>query len=184
MENNKATEAGSIPALSVTAGQTMNGSGGASQDPSVVPNPKLGMAPLSSELAVAAASNNVPADSHQLSNRPSSDPFQSADPQSTRTSMPPPNDPFQSRPVATDPPQVPTIPPPSETEQAPQANNPPPSLPDTTAPPPDPIPPADPVELPHLPHPNPTPSDPPPVDPPIDADSHPPTVNSDPKEKS
>lgn len=184
MENNKATETGSIPALSVTAGQTINGNGGANQDPSMIPNPKLGMAPLSSELAVAAASNNVTADGHQPSNRSPPDPFQSADPQSTRNSMPPPNDPFQSRPVVTDPPQVLTIPPPSETEQAPQVNNPSSSLPGATAPPPDPTPSADPVEPSHLPHPNPTPSDPPPVDPPIDAASHPPNVNSDQKEKS
>jgi hypothetical protein len=185
MENNKATETGSISAVGLMTGQTMNGNEGANTDPSAIPNPKLGMAPLSSELAVAAASNNVPAEGHQPSSRPPPDLLRPADPQSRPTSMPPPTDPFRSEPAATELPQVATIPSsPSEPELASQANHPPPTLPDTTTPPPDPAPTTDLVERSHSPHPNPTPPDPPPADQPIGADSHPPDVDCNAKEKS
>jgi hypothetical protein len=182
MENNKAVEAGSNSAGGATGGQTMNGNGGANPDPSTIPNPKLGMAPLSSELAVAAASNNVPAETQQPSNQPLSDPFQSTGPPNTRNSVPPTVDSSRPDPVVTDPTQLPTISTIPQPEQAPQADNTSSSPADTTAPPPDPAPMVDPVEQSHLPDPNLNLPDPPPTDPPVHVDTHPPNVDNTPKE--
>lgn len=175
MENNKAAEAASNPAGGTTAGQTMNGNGGSNPDPSTIPNPKLGMAPLSSELAVAAASNNIPTETHQLLDPPPSDLLRPADPQNTPT-IPPTADLPRPDPVAVDPPQVPTIPVPPEPEQVPQANDPTPSFSDPTALPPDPTPVLDPAEQPNPPDPT-SQSDPLPTD----VDSRPPLTSNAPE---
>lgn len=184
MENNKAAEAVSNSAGGATTGQTVNGNGGANPDPSTIPNPKLGMAPLSSEIAVAAASNHAPGESHQSSNPPPLDPLQPTDLQNTRTSVLPTVDSLRSDPVVTDPTKIPTIPVPSEAEQVRQANDPPPSLPDSTTLPPDPTLTVDLAEQAHPPNPNPTPSDPPTADPPADIGSHPPLADNAPEEKN
>lgn len=179
MENNKAAEAASNSAGGATNGQTMNSNGGANPDPSTIPNPKLGMAPLSSELAVAAASNNVPAESHQSPNPPP--PVQPTDSQSK---IPLTADPPRPDPAATGPAQIPMVPVTSEPEQVPQANDSLPSLPDSTALPPNPTLTVDLAEQLHRPNPNPAPSDPPPVDPPTEIGSHPPHADNIPEEKS
>lgn len=184
MENNKAAEAVSNPAGGATTGQSVNGSGGANPDPSTIPNPKLGMAPLSSELAVAAASNHVPSESHQPSNPPPPDPFQPTDLQNTRTSTLPTVDPLRPDPAATGPTKASTIPVSSEAEQVSQANDPLPSLPDSTTLPPDSTLTVDPAEQAHPPNPNPAPLDPPPADPPTDTGSHPPLADDAPEEKN
>lgn len=184
MENNKTAEPGSNSAGGATTGQTMNGNGGSNPDPSTIPIPKLGMAPLSSELAVAAASNNIPAEILQPLNRPPPDSLQSADSHTKQTSMPSTVDASRPDPVLPDPTTVPAIPTTSEPEQAPQANEPPSSLPDTAATPPDMAPAADPGEQSQLPDPNPTPSDPPPPNSPTNANLDPPNVDSAPNEMS
>jgi len=174
MENNKAAEATSNSAGGATTGQTVNGNGGANPDPSTIPNPKLGMAPLSSELAVAAASNSVPAEIQPPPNPPPTDPLQSTGLQNTRTSIPPTPDPLRPDSTAADLTQATTIPMPSDPEQVPKVNNPPPSLFDSTTPPQDHAPMVHPPEQPHPPNPKaPTPSDPPTADPPADIRSHP-----------
>ena len=179
MENNKSAEAGSNPALDAATGQTMTSNGGANPDSPTIPIPKLGMAPLSSELAVAAASNNTSAEILQPPNKPSPDPPQPADPGNIRTPMPPTIDTSRPDPTPTNPTQLPTIPAPSEPEQAPQTSEPLPPLPDTNAPPPDPTPTINEGEQSQLPGPNPTPSSPPST---TDVDLHPPNVDSASKE--
>jgi hypothetical protein len=183
MENNKAAEAISNPAGGATTGQTVNGSGGANPDPSIIPNPKLGMAPLSSEIAVAAASNHIPGKSQQPSNLPPPDPLQPTDLQSTRTLVLPTIDLLRPDPAAIGPTKNPAIPVPSEPEQVSQENDPPPSLPDSTTLPPDPTLTVDPAEEAHPPNPNLTPSHPLTADPP-DIGSHPPLANNSPEEKN
>ena len=184
MENSKAAETGSNPAGGTTSGQTMNGNGGTNPDPSTIPNPKLGMAPLSSELAVAAASNNIPPENHQPQDRSPPNPPQSAESQSTQTSVPPTTDVLQLDPAIDGPSQVPTIPTTSEQEQAPQMSDPRPSLPETALPPPDPTSIPDIVEQPRLPDSDPTPPDPPPANPQTGVGSHLSNDNSNPKEMS
>lgn len=184
MENNKAAEAVPNSAGTATTGQTVNGSGGVNPDPSTIPNPKLGMAPLSSELAVAAASNHTPGESHQPPNPPPPDPLQPIDLQNTSVSTPLVADPIQPDPIATGPTKSPTIPVPSEPEQVPQANDPPSSLPDSTTLPPDPTLTVDPVEQTRPADPNPTPLDPPTADPPTGISSHPPHTDNAPEEKT
>ena len=164
MENNKAGETTPNSTGGAVAGQTVNGNGGANPDSLTIPNPKLGMAPLSSELAVAAASNNIPAETQPPSNPPPQDPLQLTDPQNTRTPIPPTADLPWPDPAVAIPPQVSTTPVPSEPEQAPQANDPPLSIPAPTGPPSDPTPTVDPAEQPRPPNPNPTPSGLPPAD--------------------
>ena len=164
MENNKSAEAGSNPVGGPSAGQAMNSNGGANPDPSTIPIPKLGMAPLSSELAVAASSNNVPAEILQPSNRTPPDTLQSTDLQNTQTAVPLTVNASHTDPVPTDPSTIPVAP---EPEQAPQMNEPLSSPPDTTAPLPDPIPTVGRGEQSQLPDSDPIPSDPPPPDPPI-----------------
>ena len=184
MENNKAAEAVPNSAGGATTGQTVIGSGGVNSDPSTIPNPKLGMAPLSSELAVAAASNHIPGESHQPPRPPPPDPLQPIDLQNTPASVLPVVDPLRPDPAATDPTKSPTIPVLSEPEQVPQANDPPPSLPDSTTLPPGPTLTVDPVEQTHPANPNPTPPDPPTADPPADISSHPPLTDNVPEEKT
>jgi len=183
MENNKAAEAASNSAGGATTGQSVNGNGGVNPDPSTIPNPKLGMAPLSSELAVAAASNNVPAESHQPSNPPLPGPLQPTDPPNTRASIPPTIDPPRPDSTTADPSQVPKIPAFSELNlEVPRTNDPPPSpLPDSTALPTNPTPTVDLAEQAHPPNPNPTPLDPPPADLPTDTDSQFPKVDGAPE---
>lgn len=168
MENTKAAEAGSYSTGAPITGEAVNENGGAGQEQSMIPNPKLGMAPLSSELAVAAVSNNI---SPESSSQPPPDPLQPIELQSTRTSVPPIADSMPPASVAADPPQVPPILKPSE----PDAQHPPP---DTTALPPDPTPTASSMEQPQLPDPSPTQPDPPLTDPPTSFDSHPPNPDS------
>lgn len=180
MENNKAVEAVPNSAGGVTTGQTANGNAGANPDLSTMPNPKLGMAPLSSELVVAAASNNVTGESHQPSNPPRPDPPQSTDPQNAPTSIPT-VDPPRSDPAATGPTQVPGIP--VFHEPAPQVDDPPPNHPDSTNRPPDPTSTIVLAEQAPPPNPNPTPSDPPPTDLPTDAGSHSSHIDNAPEEK-
>ena len=182
MENNKTTEAGSNPIGGALAGQTMNGSGGANPDSSTIPNPKLGMAPLSSELAVAAAPNNVSAEDPQPSDQPSPDPLQSADPQNTRTTAPPMVDISQPDTAAADSPRASAIPP--ELQQAPQGNDPPSFPPAIATLLPDPAPADGPMEPSHIPDPNLIPPDPLTADPPISVDLPPPNPDSAPKESS
>ncbi|KAF9649652.1 hypothetical protein BDM02DRAFT_3186141 [Thelephora ganbajun] len=183
MENSKVAEAGSNSVGGAATGQTVNGNGEANPDPCTIPNPKLGMAPLSSELAVAAASSNVPAESLQTSNPPQPAPLQSTDPQNIRTSTPPTVGSPRTDPATTDPTQAPTISVPSEPEQVPQAQ--PSSLSDTIPLPPDPTPTVALTEQPHpLPNKKPGPSDSPPTDPPADVDSRPPNIDNAPKEMS
>ena len=185
MENNKAAEATPSSAGGATTGQTVNENGGVNPDPSTIPNPKLGMAPLSSELAVAAASNNVPAESHQPSNQPPPGPLRPTDPPNTRTSIPPSVDPPRSDSAATGPTQVPTIPVlPEPDHEVPQVNDPPSPLPDSTALPPNPTPTVNLTEQAHPPNVNPTPPDPPPTDPPTDVASQSPKADTVPGEKS
>ena len=182
MENNKSTEAGLNLAKGAATGQTMNTNGGTNPDPSTIPIPKLGMAPLSSELAVAAASNNTPAETPQPPNRPPPDPLQSTDLHNIQTSISPTVETSRPDPAPIDPAAVPTTPLSSEPGQAPQTNEPPSSIPDTTAPLPDPIPAVDPGEQSQPPGPDSSPSDPPPPDPPINVDPQPSNVESAPKE--
>lgn len=184
MENNKTAETTSNSIGGATTGQTVNGSGGANLDPSAIPNPKLGMAPLSSELVVAAASNHVPDESHQPSNPPPPDPLQPANPQNTRTPILPTVDPLRPDPATAGPAKIPTMLVPSEPEQVPQANDPPPSLPDSTTLPPDPTLIVNLVEQTLPPNPNPTPSDPPTADPPTNIGPHPPLANNSPEDKN
>lgn len=184
MENNKAVEAASNPAGGATTGQGVNGNGGAGPDPSMIPNPKLGMAPLSSEIAVAASSNNVPCENSQPSNPPLPGPLQPTDPPNAHTSVPPVADAPRSDPASAGPTQIPTIPVPSKPEPASQANDPRPSSPDPTTLQPDPTPTADLPEQVHPPNPDPIPSGPLPVDPSTDVDSRPPHTDNAPEEKS
>ena len=184
MENNKAAETTSNAAGGATTGQTVNGTGGANPDPSVIPNPKLGMAPLSSELAVAAASNNIPAEVQQPPNPPPAAPLKPTDPQDTRTSILPTPDPLQPDPTTTDLTQVPTVPVLSGSGQVPRVNDPSPPLPDSTTAPQDPAPMVNPPEQSHLPNPNPTPSDPPAADSQTDIRSRPHSIDDVPEEVS
>ena len=184
MENNKTAEAASTSTGGAVSGQTVNGNGGTNPDPSTIPNPKLGMAPLSSELAVAAASNNIPADPQQPSNPPPPNPLQPADPQNARTStsIPQTVDPPRPDPAATGPTQVSTAPVPSEPEQVPQVNDPPLLIPDSAAPQPDPTTTVNLAEQPHPPNPNPTPSDVAPVDSPTNIGLRPHNADNAPEE--
>jgi len=178
MENIKAAEAASNSTGGTAAGQTANSNGGANPDPSAAPNPKLGMAPLSSELAAAVASNNVPAENHQLSNPPPPDPPQPTNPQNARTSTPPTVDPPRPDPIVTDLAQTPTIQVPSGLKEVPRGNDPSPSLPDSTTLPPDPTPTIGQTEQPHPPDPGPAPSDCPLANPPAVIGSHPPKADN------
>jgi hypothetical protein len=188
MENTKAAESGSNPAGGASTGQTTNGNGGANQDPSTIPNPKLGMAPLSSELAVAAASNNAPGESRQRPDRSAQDPFQSTDTQDTQTPMPPVIEDPQPVTASTEssqvPTQVPNVPVISEPERVSQTNEPISFPPSITVPPPNPVATVDQKEQSHVLDPNSPPSDPPPVNPPTNVDSHPPEADNAPKETS
>lgn len=176
MENNKAVETASNSPGGATTGQAVNGNGGANPDPPSIPNPKLGMAPLSSEIAVAASSN-VPGENHQPLNPPPPGPSQPTDPPNTDTFVPPAVDALPSDPASTSPTQVSTIPMPSEPERASQANDPQPSLPNPT-------PTADLPEQVHLPNPDPVPSGSSPAEPPTNIDSHPPHTANAPEEGS
>lgn len=184
MENNKAGESTSNPAGGVVAGQTVNGNEGTNPDSSTIPNPKLGMAPLSSELAVAAASNSIPAETQQPSNPPPPDPPRPTDPQNARSSIPPTADPLGLDPAITDPTQASVAPVPPDPERVSQANDPPLSIPDSTAPPLGPTPTVDLAERPDPPNPNPTPSDLPPADSPVDIGPRPHSADSAPEEMS
>lgn len=180
MENNKSVEAGPNPTGGPANGQTIN-SNGTNPDPSTIPIPKLGMAPLSSELAIAAASNNNPAEIVHPSNRPPPDPLQPTDPHDMRTPIPPTVDSSGSNLAPIDNTAVPTTLVPPEPKQAPQTSEPLSSLPETTAPLSDPTPTVGPEEQPRPPDPDPTPEDLPSADKPINADSHPPSVDGTPK---
>ena len=184
MENNKAVEAASNSVGGATTGQGVNGNGGAGPDPSTIPNPKLGMAPLSSEIAVAASSNNVPGESSQPPNPPLPDPLQHTDPPNTHISVPPMVDAPRSDLATAGPTQIPAIPVPSKPEQGSQANVPQPSSPDPATLQPDPSPTADLPEQVHPPNPDPIPLGPLPVDPPADVDSRPSQTDNAPEERS
>ena len=176
MENNKVVEAASNSAGGATIGQAVNENGGANPDPSTVPNPKLGMAPLSSEIAVATSSN-VPGENHKPSNPPLPGPSQPTDPPNTDTSVPPVVDVPPTDPATTGPTQISAIPVPSKPEQASEANDPQPSLPDPT-------PTVNPSEQVHPPNPDPILSGSSPTDPPINIDLRPPHTGNAPEEGS
>ena len=174
-------EPASNPTGGAAIGQTVNGDGGANQDSSTIPNPKLGMAPLSSERAVVAAPNSGSAETQQPQNAPPRAPLQPADLQTTQTpvsqtiDLPPPEPPAAAT-------QVPTSLLHSEREEVARVNDAPPPLLDSTIPPPNPIPTVDGAEQPHHPpNPNPTPPDPSPAVPPTDVGSLPHTTDNAPE---